>query len=213
MRNTFIFLYPQDEIFSAEIERGYHLTRKEHESKTAAQSNFKQAYKEKMNQCINERYRKQGFEIVYALLDKSELSDIIIHYPRDRIINVGIDAATHRTQRADGSFPYPDNDYILNQLSPKHLRIAGFHMWDCVAKLAKRAHERKINVLVDEDLTEFFTGRFLKADFNPFNYPGYNPRLERKIFFEVFMEARKGSPWLLQHYPRIKGRRRSSHDI
>jgi len=44
----------------------------------------------------------------------------------------------HRTKNADGTYPYPDQGYILNQFMPvESLRVAGFHLWDCVQRLAK----------------------------------------------------------------------------
>ena len=60
-----------------------------------------------------------------------------------------MDAKTHRTKRADETYPYPDQDYMLDQVLPaNHIRVAGFHMWDCVEKFARRAHERGVDVLV-----------------------------------------------------------------
>ena len=53
---------------------------------------------------------------------------------------------------------YPNSESIV-KLCPQpieELIIVGFHFWDCVEKVAKCAHEQGINVLVDDDLTEFF---------------------------------------------------------
>ncbi len=54
--------------------------------------------------------------------------------------------------------------------------------------------------LVDEDLTEFFTERLRDPDFKIDKYPTYNPRKRQQSMFDMFMEARKGKPWLWQDY-------------
>ncbi len=112
-----------------------------------------------------------------------------------------MDSQTHRTKREDGTYPYPNQDYILNQLGfPTRLVVAGFHAWDCVEKLARRAYERGISTLIDEDLTEFFVGRFKDKDFRVKTYPTYNARKHQRSMFEMFMKAREGKPWLWQEY-------------
>lgn len=226
-QKTFIFLYPQQEIFDHEISTHSFLykspklseectnfmhrfeiakTQQEKEKiraewrKLEADS-FKPFYSAKLNSCIYHRYRRNGFSIVYALLDDSSVADIIQLHPNDRVIYVGMDSKTHRTKGVDGQYPYPNQDYILDQLLPvKTLRVSGFHMWDCVEKLARRAHEGGIEVLVDEDLTEFFAGRLNDRAFRIKKYPSYNPRKHQKSMLDLFMDARKNKPWLWQEY-------------
>lgn len=92
---------------------------------------------------------------------------------------------------------------ILNQLNGTSvLRVAGFHLWDCVERLAKRAYEKGIETLVDEDLTELFSFRMLLDDnFDPAKYPTFNPREScDEESFRMFMESRKDKPWLWQDY-------------
>jgi hypothetical protein len=68
-------------------------------------------------------------------------------------------------------------DSILNQLMPiSLLRVAGFHAYDCCERLAKRACERGIDSLVDEELTEFFSFVFQDPEFKIDSYPSINPR-------------------------------------
>lgn len=183
---SFIFLYPIPEIVGWEIEnkfikKGY--------------------YSERLAMCIDSRYRKKGFKINYAVFDGSPVSDVIKIQPSDRIIEVGLDFKTHTTKQQNGEYLYPDQDYILNQLNgTKVIRVAGFHMWDCVERLARRAYERGINTLVDEDLTEFFSMMLKDQDFRVDKYPTYNARKHQGRFFDIFMEARKDKPWLWQDY-------------
>ena len=165
-------------------------------------NSFRPTYAAKLNSCIDWRYRKKGFSIVYAVLDDCNVSDVIDLRNDDRIIQVGMDSKTHRTKKEDGEYPYPNQDHILNQLMPvDELVVSGFHMWDCVDKLARRAYEREINTLVDEDLTEFFPHRILKdRDFRVKRYPTYNPKRRGGGSFQRFIEARKDKPWLWQDY-------------
>jgi len=220
----FIFLYPIPEIIDFEIQRGAYGSideskeneslkrlkeaRSEDEEESikenalqASLSEFRNLYRTQLNACIDVRYRKNCFGITYAVFDGSPVSDVIDIQQSDRVIEVGLGFKTHTTKQPDGEYLYPDQDYILNQLSDVSVvRIAGFHMWDCVDKLAKRAYEKGLDTLVDEDLTEFFNGRLRDKDFLVDKYPSYNPRKDGKFMFDVFMEARKDKPWLWQDY-------------
>ena len=162
----------------------------------------RQQYKRVLNQAIDLRYRQQEFGINYVIFDGHAISDVIDIQPSDRVIEAGIDFKTHTTKQPDGQYPYPNPDNILDQLNAlRILRIGGFHLWDCVDKLAKRAYERGLAVLVDEDLTETLALRLdwddnLKID----TFPSYDPRKYGEAAFRSFMEARKGKPWLWQEY-------------
>jgi hypothetical protein len=106
---------------------------------------------------------------------------------------------------------YPDSETILLACPQpiEKLVIGGFHFWDCVEKTAKYAHEQRIDVLVDDDLTEFF---FWKVrNYKGIPSPSRIPlSLEKSIakdrrqfvksgspnLLERIREARKGKPWL-----------------
>ena len=221
---SFVFLYPIPEIIDSEIKHGSYgfLERNRYEDFSRriekagsweekekikhkflkeCELSFRKTYKEKINVCIDLRYRKKGFEINYAIFDGHEISNVINLQTSDRIIEVGMDFKTHTTKQPDGTYPYPDNDFILNQLGNiQTLRVAGFHMWDCVGKLAGRAYERGLETLVDEDLTEFFTFLIKDGNLQIDKFPSYNPIKHGKSMFNDFMEARKGKPWLWQEY-------------
>ncbi len=217
----FVFLYPEQDIFDAEIERGMyllphdidHATMKrwqdasaEERKKIRAESanvirkTFQETYARTLNRCIDERYRRRGFHISYLLYEGSAVSPIVSMHPSDTVLSVGLDATTHRKEQPDGTFQYPDPDRMIDALGETTLlRVAGFHMWDCVERFAKRAYERGIDTLVDEDLTEFLTHRMLSEGFRTDTYPTYTP-CKNKGSFEVFMDARRGRPWLWQTY-------------
>lgn len=187
---SFVFLYPIPEYFNAEIERwGWW-----------AGDGFKEKYSRMLNQCINARYRQKGFEICYAIFDNHKISDIVNLQPDDKIIPVGIDFKTHTTS---DPVVYPNPDVLIAKLG-NPLRVAGFHMWDCVEKVAQRAYEKGIDTLVDEDLTEFFAFKVGWQDsFAIDKYPSYDPRKkyeDDERGFELFMQARRGKPWLWQDY-------------
>ena len=190
----FVFLYPIPEIINFEIENyGW--------SEKGGIDAFREKYKTTLNRCIDVRYRQKGFGINYVVFDGSPLSDVIELQESDKIIEVELDLKTHTTKQPNGEYPYPDQDYILNQLNETDvIRITGFHMWSCVEKLAKKAYERGLDTLVDEDLTEFFSGRLRDTDFKVDKYPTYNAREQNDFIFDRFIEARKGKPWLWQDY-------------
>ena len=219
---VFVFLYPQEDIFDFEIEtraryfninEDFEFEKKFDKCKTEEERDklikdwiglknrgYKKLYSDRLNQCIDQRYRRNGFSIDYAIFDNSSVSDVILLQPRDRVISVGMDAVTHRTQRDDGTFTYPDNDYILNQVGNiETLRVAGFHLWDCVQRLSRRAYERSINVLVDEELTELFGGFLDKPEFRLDVFPGINPASTMSTsMFESLIENRQDKPWMYQ---------------
>lgn len=190
----FLFLYPIDRIFDFEIQNhGWH--------EKGGIEVYKNKYAAILNKCINVRYRQKGYLITFALFNDEIISKIIKLEENDRSIYVGLDFTTHTTKLPNGRFSYPDNNVILDQLNDiGHLRVAGFHMWDCVERLAKCAYDRGINVLVDEELTEFFGWRIKDENFKVDKYPTYDPRKLGEANFEWFMEARKDRPWLWQKY-------------
>ena len=190
-KNQFLFLYPIKEYFDVglgkdafaylankgllentpqEIINEYNRAKTQEEKLKIQKADyerrikiFKPIYSEMINRCISQRYRQDSFEINFAVFDDCEVDCSVIDVLRtDRTLRVGVTKEQHFSKKI-----YPSQDYILNQLSKNtgHLRIAGFHTWDCVEKLAKRAYERKIDVLVDEDLTQFFVARVITDDF------------------------------------------------
>jgi len=189
--NQFLFLYPIKEYFDAEVERDKNLI-------DLPEKEFRKFYSNLLNECISKRYRDGGFSINYVTF-KDEPAEIVKIKEKDRVISNGITFADHVQ-----SWLYPDPDFILNQL-PKplgHLRVAGFHAWDCVERVAKKAYEQGIDVLVDEDLTQWLIPHYVQdPHFRVDSCPGFNPHvLKSPGIFRDFISARKNKPWLWQKY-------------
>ncbi|MBI4653068.1 hypothetical protein HY750_02340 [Candidatus Kuenenbacteria bacterium] len=156
MQKEFVFLYPIPEIINFEKIKNYSWHKKECGNR--------------LNECVDQRYRQKNFRINWIIFDDCDVSEVIELQPSDKIIKVGLNFKTHIAENV-----YPDQDYILGQLEDdvRIIRIAGFHMWDCVDKLAKRAHEIRLDTLVDEDLTEFFPWRLNDRNFKTGKYTGF----------------------------------------
>jgi len=186
----FVFLYPIPEIINHEIKNHSY-------GEEGGIEAFKEKYARLLNECIDLRYRKKNFGINFVTFTHHDISELIEVQPGERILDANMYFDTHVKCGV-----YPDNDYILDELiSPvEQLVITGFHMWDCVSRLAKRAYKRKINVLVDEDLTEFFSGRIKDKNFRTDVYPTFNPREMSGRLFDEFLKARENKPWLWQDY-------------
>ena len=199
-KDAFVFLYPQQDILDFEIKRGWEEEQFRRSNQISSYENYKREYANTLNECIDIRYRKQGFQVYFALLDNTKISDIVEVREKDKVIFVGIDENKHRTRREDGEFTYPDQENILKQLGDiSSLRVAGFHMWDCVERLAMAAYQRLPDVLVDEDLTEFLADRMLERAFRKDRFPNYDPKKDESMNPELFFEARRDRPWLWQY--------------
>jgi len=110
-----------------------------------------------------------------------------------------------------GQKKYPDPKTVI-EACPKPIEklvIGGFHFWDCVEKAAQYAHGQGIDVLVDDDLTEFFFYKVRDREGMPSSDCIPVSRKEsilkdRKNFLrsggrDTLMRvraARKGKPWL-----------------
>ncbi|MEK6906499.1 MAG: hypothetical protein AABW81_02665 [Nanoarchaeota archaeon] len=181
----FLFMYPIEEYFNVEIKNRSYGFNKEY---------YVERVKKKLNKCIDLRYRQKGFQINYALFNDTKISKIIELKESDNVVRNGLNFERHIKEKI-----YPDENFIINQLNnPSKLIISGFHMWDCVEKVAKRAYKSGFDVLVDEDLTEFFFSRIKERNFILNEYIPYKKRnLDKNSWLmKEILKIREETPWL-----------------
>jgi len=160
---------------------------------------------------INERYRRKGFKIAKVFFstiadpsrpDLFRTWEYIPIEKDDIVIPCGITFEEHCWAKI-----YPKESTTLSFLPPpiEELVIGGFHLWDCVEKMAKYAFEQGIPVSVDEDLTEIFFSAAMGSEGVPVSRKESLrqtkeelERLKGTAIWEIMREIRKGSPWLLQ---------------
>lgn len=156
---------------------------------------------QRLAEIIRARYRQTDTRINWLLFSRSKNSlepDLSVatqelFLPDDRLLVSGITFDDLIVNKQ-----YPNLDFILSYLlpTPDNLVIAGFHLWDCVDKLAAMAYNSGIPTTVDEDLTELF---FFGYD------SGKIPtiRTARKLGIPEYMvdycrKSRINKPWLTQ---------------
>ena len=162
---------------------------------------------------IQKRY--PGFKRIFALFSSTEdltkpnisqLWEGVLPQNGDIIGASGVTFENHCENKV-----YPKESNIL-ALCPKlidKLVIGGFHLWDCVDKTAKYAYRQRINVSVDEDLTELFFYQVRNSKGDPFLRIPISKKKSSEItrkqlnragsgFLEDAREARIKRPWLIQ---------------
>ena len=114
-----------------------------------------------LNDIIQARYRSRDYEVNWLFFAEEDGSDEpdTVRLPEyvdikdeDRVLSNEISFITHCQKEL-----YPDPDMILDKL-PEHERLVlgGFHEGDCIAKVAKRSHERGVETFLDTDTTGNF---------------------------------------------------------
>lgn len=162
---------------------------------------------------ISQRY--PDFQIIWVLFSESCFAarpDMSLFW-KDIIVKEGDIVAACGVSFSDHceSARYPDPKTILDHC-PKpieKLAVGGFHFWDCVEKVAEYAYGQGIDVMVDDDLTEFFFWKVRDRKGNPsiwsipFSFEeSMTEERERLIesasivHLRLVRKARKGKPWL-----------------
>lgn len=164
-----------------------------------------------LSEIIDARYRKNGYKIYWLVFGKDEnqqepnlprIHPCISIHEDDRIISCGVSFLAHTTQEI-----YPNPGDILAELpeNPDKLAIGGFHMWDCVDKMARYAHRNGINTFVDEDTTELFFNSIrlqyiplIRTDWSLSAF-GHTEERDGKVIMEHIKKLRRKRPWLPQN--------------
>jgi competence CoiA-like predicted nuclease len=168
---------------------------------------------ERLREIIDKRYRKKGYRIVWLMFsseedkkqaDLTKVSEFIQIKNEDWIFANGVSFIEHTTLRK-----YPSSARILSRVlkntsSVEELVIGGFHLWDCVEKIALRAYKKGYPVRVDEDLTEHYFCRTCLNGPIPYNRRTSSAlrntlkRMSDDWEREYFLRIRQTKPWLEQ---------------
>lgn len=132
-----------------------------------------------LNECIQKRYRDNGYQVVFALYPDKEISGVIPKQ-EDRIIYTDIlfseNSAVDENGKTKKDFTpkYPNEQLLIKQLGDiEELVIGGYHFSDCVKRVGEIALAMGINTIVDLDLTDLFFNLYRQEDY--FNIEEYNP--------------------------------------
>ncbi len=168
----FLFLYPIKEYFNQEINDwsyGY-IARNSNKLKEKdiasdieinkiLKNEFKEKCKDKFNYIID-LYRNKDYVINFLTFDDKKVCDMIRLQEHDKILSAGITFEEHTTKNKDGTYNYASNEHVISQLNDvKKLSIGGFHLNDCVKRIADYSRERGIHTTIDKNLTEIGIGR------------------------------------------------------
>ena len=132
-----------------------------------------------IDECIQKRYRDNNYEIVFLLYPDRELFGLT-KKKQDKIIFTDItfseaSAYDENGREKENFIPkYPNELQILKQLGPlNELVVGGYHVNDCVKRVAEIANEQGIDTLIDLDLTDNFFYLYRKKDY--FKIDEYSP--------------------------------------
>ena len=132
-----------------------------------------------LNECIQKRYRKKGYQVIFALYPDKNLYGVIPQ-PNDRIIYTDITFKEASGYNEDGTkkeaknIKYPNEQYLINQLGfVDKIVIGGYHAQDCVRRVCECALDCGINSIIDLDMTDFFFHLYKNKDY--FKIEEYSP--------------------------------------
>lgn len=169
MKKVFLYLYPIKEYTSMFLFQDDNLYDKWSVKKTFSI----------LNECIQKRYRDNGYQVVFALYPDKEICGIIPK-EEDKIIYTDIlfseNSAIDENGKTKKDFipKYPNEQLLIKQLGETEaLVIGGYHFADCVKRVGEIALAMGINTIIDLDLTELFFCLYKQKDY--FNIEEYNP--------------------------------------
>lgn len=169
MRKVFLYLYPIEEYTRVFLFRN--------------DDNYDKWQVERplpiLNNTIDVRYRKKGYEIIYVLYPDRKMFGIE-RKENDKFIFSDITFDEASGYNKDGTYKdsdkikYTDNEYLINQLGEvDEIVIGGYHATDCVKKIANACNMKGIDTLIDVDLTDIFFALYRQNDYFDKNY--YDP--------------------------------------
>ncbi|MBP3635423.1 MAG: hypothetical protein J6J17_03080 [Bacilli bacterium] len=145
-----------------------------------------------LNNTINRRYREKGYQVVFALYPDRDLYGIQ-KKDEDRIIytDISFDEASaydaKGNQKKDFVPKYPNEKLLIEQLGyVDELVVGGYHVMDCVKRVAEFALQSGINTLVDIDLTDLFFNVYGHKDY--FDMDSYSPEKFKMYMIHNFKD-------------------------
>lgn len=169
MKKIFLYLYPIKEYTSMFVF---------HNDKLYDQWNVKRPLPI-LNECIQKRYRDNGYQVVYALYPDKDIFGIVPK-DEDKIIYTDIlfseNSAIDENGKEKKDFipKYPNEQLLIEQLGDiDKLVIGGYHFADCVKRVGEVALNMGINTVIDLDLTDLFFNLYRQEEY--FHIKEYNP--------------------------------------
>lgn len=176
-KKVFLYLYPIEEYFMSILRRE------------------KPAELQRLNECIQKRYRDKNYEVVFALYPDKKAYGVNIK-DEDKVIytDISFEDATaidkNGNKKLNFEPRYPSEELLIKQLGEvDKLAIGGFHIMDCVKRVGEFALNHGIDTIIDVDMTEFFFLLSKKNDY--FIMDNYDPmRYKQYTIYESAMEFR-----------------------
>lgn len=169
LKKVFLYLYPIKEYTSMFLY---------HNDKLYDEWNVKRPLPI-LNECIQKRYRDNGYQVVYVLYPDKDIFGIIPK-EEDKIIYTDIlfseNSAVDENGKEKKDFipKYPNEQLLIKQLGDiGELVIGGYHFSDCVKRVGEIALNMGINTIIDLDLTDLFFNLYKQEDY--FNIKEYSP--------------------------------------
>lgn len=132
-----------------------------------------------LNECIQKRYRDNGYQVVFAIYPDKDIFGIIPK-EEDKIVYTDILFSDNSVidengkEKKDFIPKYPNEQLLIRQLGDiEELVIGGYHFSSCVKRVGEMALNMGINAIVDLDLTDLFFNLYKQEEY--FNIKEYNP--------------------------------------
>ncbi len=174
MNKVFLYLYPIKEFASSEARALL-------DDSFCDECNIKRPFPI-LNECIEKRYRENGYQVVFALYPNKEIFGVIPK-PEDKIIFTDVTFEEAINAKNDKNFipKYPNEELLLEQLGEiQELVVGGYHYSDCVKRVGEVAQNMGIPTLVDLDMTDLFWGLYKQEDY--FCIDEYDPIRYKEYF-------------------------------